>query len=176
MSEKINLINGNFITLDDQCPSAEMISIKNGKISGINACDHNCKNIDLRGAVVIPGFVDAHFHLLNLGKQLDSLQLQNCISPSEIADKVLIKSRDLAETDWIFGYSWDQSRWQENKFPEEKVLNDLNLKQPVMLTRIDGHSCWVNDVTMELSGLNIEADPPDGGRIINGCILIDNAI
>ena len=65
MSGKINLINGNFITLDDHCPSAEMISIESGKISGINAPDSHCENIDLNGATVIPGFVDAHFHLVN---------------------------------------------------------------------------------------------------------------
>ena len=59
MSGKINLINGNFITLDDHCPSAEIISIENGKIAGINAPDHRCNNIDLNGATVIPGFVDA---------------------------------------------------------------------------------------------------------------------
>ena len=61
MSGKINLINGNFITLDDHCPVAEIISIENGKISGINSQDHRCKNINLKGATVIPGFVDAHF-------------------------------------------------------------------------------------------------------------------
>jgi len=38
-------------------------------------------------------------------------------------------------------------------------LNNLNLKQPVILTRIDGHACWVNNVAMEMSGLNIKADP-----------------
>ena len=176
MSEKINLINGNFITLDDHCPDAEMISIKNGKISGINASDHQCENIDLKGATVIPGFVDAHFHLMNLGKQLDTLQLKGCTSPSEIASLVFDKSQYLAETDWIFGFGWDHSQWHENAFPGANVLNDLNLKQPVMLTRIDGHSCWVNDVAMGMSGLNIEADPPSGGKIINSCILIDNAM
>ena len=97
MSEKINLINGNFITLDDHCPSAEMISIENGKISGINAPDHHCKNIDLNGATVIPGFVDAHFHLVNLGKQQDALQLKGCTSASEIAGLVLDKSQNMEE-------------------------------------------------------------------------------
>ena len=63
MSKKINLINGNFITLDKACPYAESISIENGKICGINSIDHNCKNINLKGATIIPGFVDAHFHL-----------------------------------------------------------------------------------------------------------------
>ena len=91
MGEKVNLINGNFITLDNQCPNAEKISIKDGKIFGINSADHHCKNIDLKGATVIPGFVDAHFHLVNLGKQKDSLQLRNCRSASSIANKVFQK-------------------------------------------------------------------------------------
>ena len=55
MSNKINLVNGNFITLDDKCPNAETISIDNGKIAGINARDYNCKSIELNGATVIPG-------------------------------------------------------------------------------------------------------------------------
>ena len=176
MLKKINLINGNFITLDEQCPTAEIISIKNGKISGINASDHNCQNIDLKGATVIPGFVDAHFHLMNLGKQIDTLQLQDCTLPDEIAEMVYNKSKDLAANDWILGFGWDQSRWKENKFPSENILNDLNLTQPVMLTRIDGHAGWVNDLAMKMSGLNIDADPPAGGKIINDCILIDNAM
>ena len=176
MSDKINLINGNFITLDDHCPAAEMISIEKGRIAAINASDHHCENIDLKGATVIPGFVDAHFHLVNLGKQLDTLQLKGYTSPYEIAQLVLNKSQNLADTDWIFGFGWDQSCWMENQFPSENILNDLNLKQPVMLTRIDGHSCWVNHVAMEMSGMNVVADPPDGGKIINNCILIDNAM
>ncbi len=176
MGGKINLINGNFITLDDHCPSAEIISIENGKIASVNASDHRCENIDLNGATVIPGFVDAHFHLVNLGKQLDNLHMKDCTSASEIAHLVLDKSRSLAETEWIFGFGWDHSRWIENEFPQADILNSLNLKQPVMLTRIDGHSCWVNSVAMEMSGLNIKADPPEGGKIINNCILIDNAM
>ena len=172
----MNLINGNFITLDESCRNAETISIENGKISGINASDHHCKSIDLKGATVIPGFVDAHFHLANLGKQLDTLQLKKCQSPSQISQMVLEKSKELAEDEWILGFGWDQSRWQMNEFPKSHVLNDLNIKQPVILTRIDGHSCWGNDVAMKMSGLDIKADPPEGGKIINGCILIDNAM
>ena len=33
MSHKINLINGNIITLEESCPIAETISINNGKIA-----------------------------------------------------------------------------------------------------------------------------------------------
>ena len=176
MSNKINLINGNFITLDDHCPNAEIISIENGKICGINSKDHNHESFNLNGATVIPGFVDSHFHLVNLGKQLDTLQLKNCMSPTEISNLVLKKSTTINDSEWIIGFGWDQTNWTEKKFPEETILNQLNLTNPIMLTRIDGHSCWVNHIAMEMSGLHIKADPPEGGQIINNCILIDNAM
>ena len=91
MNNKINLVNGNIITLDDSCPIADTISLENGKIAGINAIDHNHKSINLQGATVIPGFTDSHFHLTNLGKQLDTIQLKNCKSANEVAETVLKK-------------------------------------------------------------------------------------
>ena len=153
MSNKINLVNGNFITLDDKCPKAEMISLDNGKIAGINANDHNCENIDLGGATVIPGFVDAHFHMVNLGKQTDTLKLKDATSIQEISEKVLQKSRMLEKNEWIFGFGWDQTKWNNQNFPTSDILNSLPVSQPIMLTRIDVHSCWVNQKAMQLSGL-----------------------
>ena len=99
MGCKINLVNGNIITLDESCPSADTISMENGKISGINAIDHNHKSIDLQGATVIPGFTDSHFHLTNLGKQLDTLQLKDCRSSHEVAGKVLKKRAKMSHND-----------------------------------------------------------------------------
>ena len=176
MSNKINLVNGNFITLDDKCPIAEMISVDNGKIAGINAVDHNYENINLGGATVIPGFVDAHFHLVNLGKQTDTLRLKDYTSAQAIADKVLQKSSIVDENEWIFGFGWDNTKWDDQSFPTSNILNSLPASQPIMLTRIDGHSCWVNQKAMYLSGLDVSTTPPDGGDIINNCILIDNAM
>ena len=112
MSRKVNLIHCNFITLDDSCPFADTIWGEKGRIAGINATDHNCENIDLAGATVIPGFVDAHFHLLNLGKQIDTLQLRDCLSPIDIAEKVQMKSRDIGKDEWIFGFGWDHNKWE----------------------------------------------------------------
>ena len=176
MSQKVNLINGNFITLDDHCPSAETISIINGKINGVNALDHNSKSIDLNGATVIPGFTDSHFHLTNLGKQLDTLQLKGCNSPSEVAALVLEKSKILEDDEWIIGFGWDHNKWHEPLFPTADILNTLPISQPIMLNRIDGHSSWVNQKAMQLSGLSVSPNPPEGGEIINDCILIDNAM
>ena len=176
MGCKINLVNGNIITLDESCPSADTISLENGKISGINAIDHNHKSIDLQGATVIPGFTDSHFHLTNLGKQLDTLQLKDCRSSHEVAEKVLKKSAKMSHNDWIIGFGWDHNKWRDSHFPKADILNSLPISQPIMLNRIDGHSAWVNQKAMELSGLDVTPNPPEGGDIINDCILIDNAM
>ena len=176
MDHKINLINGNIITLDESCPNADTISIGNGIIISIYALENNCASLDLQGSTVIPGFVDAHFHLVNIGKQKDTLNLKNCKSANEIAQRVLEKSEKLNQGDWIFGFGWDHTRWNQTKFPTEDILNSLSINHPVMLTRIDGHSCWVNKQAMQLSGLDVSLEPPEGGNIINNCILIDNAM
>ena len=56
-----NLINANFITMDEQMPFASSLTINAGKIESINSINTNYKSIDLNGKVVIPGFIDAHY-------------------------------------------------------------------------------------------------------------------
>ena len=172
---KFNLINGNIITLDNANPNAHSLSVENGKIKLINEINKRFDTIDLKGATVIPGFIDSHFHITNLGKRLDMLQLKECKSTHEIGQMVLEKSRSIGPNDWILGFGWDQTKWHESDFPKKDVLNNLPISQPVMLTRIDGHSSWVNKHAIKLSNLNLSDNIP-GGDIINQCILIDNAM
>ncbi len=168
-----NLINGNIVTLDQSNPVANSVTIKNDKISNINKTNSKYQNFDLNGATVIPGFVDSHFHLTNLGKRLDMLHLKKSNSSEEIAKLVLEKSKKINDNEWILGFGWDQTKWYNSEFPDNSLLNDLNIKQPVMLTRIDGHSCWVNDNALKLANLDTSIHI-DGGDVINNCILIDN--
>ena len=93
-------------------------------------------------------------------------------SAKEIAQKVKDKSKLIDSDEWIIGFGWDQTKWDINEFPISSVLDDLPISQPVMLTRIDGHSAWVNKKAMLLSGLDISSFNIDGGEIINDCILI----
>ena len=170
-----NLINGNIITLDEKNPAAHSITVENDKIKLINTIENKYQNIDLQNATVIPGFIDSHFHLSNLGKRLDMLQLKHCSSSKEIAQMVYNKSCLTNDNEWILGFGWDQTKWNNNSYPNQTLLNELNINNPVMLTRIDGHSCWVNDKAIQMSSLDISSEI-FGGEIINDCILIDNAM
>ena len=176
MPQYYNLINGNIITVDAHYPKATSITIQNGKIVNIDEPQSNIETIDLKGATLIPGFTDSHFHLKNFGKRLDQLQLKGVKSAQQIAEIVMAKSNELPKGAWITGFGWDQTRWPSQEFPNKALLNKIQ-NHPVMLTRIDGHSMWVNDAALKLGGYDINnLTSPDGGQIINNCILIDNAM
>ena len=178
MYKNINFINANVITLDKtHDEKVDSISIKNNKIYSINKPITGFKEIDLKGATIIPGFVDSHFHIKNMGKRLEMINLKSVKSISSIVDKIsdVVKTKD--DKEWIFGFGWDHTLWGENKFPEKKILNQIAPNNPVVLTRIDGHCVWVNDIVINKSSYdssNLVA--PNGGEIINDCIFIDNAM
>ena len=75
-SNAFNIINANIISLDDNNVNPSSITVNNGMIESIDSPNSLLKNINLDGATVIPGFIDSHFHLRNLGKRLDMLQLK----------------------------------------------------------------------------------------------------
>ncbi|MBC8213848.1 MAG: amidohydrolase [Candidatus Marinimicrobia bacterium] len=173
--DTINFINGNVITLNVDYPFAKSVTICDGKIISIDNTQANAKNINLDGATLLPGFVDAHLHLSGIGKQLEYLNLRGFTSPQQIAEKVIEQTRKLPENKWIFGFGWDQSKWDNPGFPSAQILDDCTPNHPVYLTRVDGHSAWINYKAQEISGLN-SSIIPDGGRVVNNCILIDNAM
>ena len=114
--EPLNLINGKFITLNSSVPLAENITIKNGKIQTLNQPNPSYKTINLKGATVIPGFIDAHFHITNLGKRLEMINFKKIDSPNKIIDLVFKKSKTIPPGNWIQGFGWDQNLWVTKSF------------------------------------------------------------
>lgn len=172
----MNLVNGQVITLDPKLPTADCVYIQNGKISAVNQRIYSAKAIDLQGATVVPGFIDAHFHLANLGRSLEELKLNGMISPDLIVTAVQKKSKKTIQGKWIFGRGWDQSLWSGGEFPGTELLDEAVPDHPVVLTRVDGHAVWINDVARRLAQYDLDSDPLPGGEVINNCIFIDNAM
>ena len=172
-----NLINGKFINLEKDFTNVKSISISNGKIVEINNPIKHANNIDLNGGYVIPGFIDAHFHIKNYGKRLQQLNLKGITSLFEIELLIKEKLTKINKDEWILGFGWDQNLWDDKQFPISNFLNNIAPNNPVYFTRIDGHSAWVNNVAIDLTGLkNNDFLKINGGDIVNNCVVIDNAM
>ncbi len=102
-------------------------------------------------AVVLPGFVDAHVHLLGLGKRLATPSLHNATSAEDCID-ILLKA-DTAD-EWLFAMGWNQERWMGGGFPTARMLDDAFPTRPVVCSRIDGHALWVNSVVLRRAGID----------------------
>ena len=174
MGQSLNLANAHIITMNNNYPIAHSMCIQDGIIASLDVVNDSYQTIDCQGATVIPGFTDSHMHLTNLGKRMELLQLQGAVSAEDIAYLVKEKSATLPKGAWIQGFGWNQTLWNNPKFPTQEVLNNI-IYNPVFLTRVDGHSAWVNNYALSLAGLSQDSCP-SGGKIINNCVLIDNAM
>lgn len=179
------LHNGVIYTVDSGFSVIQAMAIKDGKIiaTGNNESileNFESKNItDLAGKFVYPGFIDAHAHFMGYGLSLNTVNLMETTSWSEVLQRVKSFAEQNKEG-WITGRGWDQNDWQIKQFPTKESLDSLFPDRPVLLTRVDGHAAIANQVALDLAGVKPGMNITGGDVIItNGKptgVLIDNAI
>lgn len=136
--------------------------------------------VDLAGAFVYPGFADAHGHLAELGKSLESADLKGLRSPAACAEKM--RASAVPAGTWLEGDGWDQNLWTPKEFPDAKALDAVFPDRPVFARRVDGHAVWVNSAAMRAAGITAATPDPPGGRIVRRAdgspsgVFVDNAL
>ncbi|TDZ27540.1 putative amidohydrolase YtcJ [Colletotrichum sidae] len=117
---------------------------------------------DVGGHTVLPGLVDGHIHLTQLGQTLQKLRLDDCKSLADI--RKTIRDYAVANPDRarIFCSGWMHFMTPEG--PLASLLDDLD-PRPVLITAKDLHSTWCNTAALAELDLDDEPDPP-GGEIV----------
>jgi predicted amidohydrolase YtcJ len=180
--------NAHIYTVDEGRPLAEAMAISDGRIVFAGSArgaevfaGPQTRRLDLEGKTVIPGMVDAHVHLLGLGRALRIIDLVGTRSYEEVIARVVERARDVPEGEWIRGRGWDQNDWAVTEFPTHEALSEAVPDHPVYLWRVDGHAVLVNRKALELAGVTAATVDPDGGRFIRDAdgnptgVLIDLA-
>lgn len=120
--------------------------------------DSSMDIIDLRGALVAPGFVDSHLHLTETGLALESLQLGKVRSARELLDAVASAPGEGP----VLGHGWDETNWADATLPEAAELERAARGRQVYLARVDVHSALVSGALAVAAGLAGQ-DGYDGG-------------
>lgn len=181
------LTNCHVYTMDIDNPEANTVLFRGNEIIFAGDMENlpeisggEIQRIDLDGATVIPGLIDAHAHLLGLGRYLTEVQLRNVESPEKMRQLVMERIKTTEPGKWITGRGWDQTRWEVVKFPTWHDLEGTE-SNPVILKRVDGHAVLLNSTALKICGITSGTENPPGGEIIwdesgepTG-ILIDNA-
>jgi predicted amidohydrolase YtcJ len=138
--------------------------------------------IDVHNRTLLPGLIDAHGHVEELG--LQALALDMTGTSSLAAAQAALKSYAAANPAraWILGGGWNQEIWKLGRFPTAAELDAVVADRPVALARIDHHAVWLNSKALAAASITAATPDPAGGRIerdANGAptgVLIDAAV
>jgi predicted amidohydrolase YtcJ len=183
------LSHGKVVTVDEKLPLAAAVAIAGERILQVGSNEQiarlagpKTKVIDLKGRLVVHGFIECHAHMLGIGRAKLELDLVGTKSEAEVAEQVRKKAATAKAGEWILGRGWDQNDWPQKQFPDHRSLTAAAPKNPVLLTRIDGHAIWANAAAMDVAKLTKATRDVPGGRIHRDAegqptgVLIDRAI
>ncbi|GGD98678.1 amidohydrolase [Tsuneonella deserti] len=138
--------------------------------------------VDGKGAVVVPGLIDSHLHIMELGFAALTLDLTDTRSLAEAQAKIRDYAAKYPDRKWIIGRGWNQEIWGLGRFPTAAEIDAVVPDRPVLLARVDGHAQWANSAALRAAGITAQTADPAGGRIERAAgtrapagVLVDNA-
>jgi predicted amidohydrolase YtcJ len=163
---------GRVFTADPDQPWAEAVVVDGATISFVGSstaaaavAGASAEVIDTAGGVVIPGFVDAHAHVIMTGDALLKAQLRDASTLAEIQARVRVWADEHPDAPRVLGISWQFSAVPGGA-PTRQMLDDVCPDRPVYLEANDLHSSWVNTAGLAELGVTDETPDPIGGRIV----------
>ena len=162
--------NARIYTGDPAHPWAQSLAIVDGMVAGLDAVAEawaavpGARTEDVPGALVIPGLIDAHIHLMWYALSRRELQLRG-LSRDAMLALVAAKTREVPPGTWITGRGWDQSLWDDSRFPTAAELDPVAPRHPVALIAKSGHAWVVNSAALRAAGIVAATPDPLHGRI-----------
>jgi predicted amidohydrolase YtcJ len=168
--------------MNDSAMRAEAVAEAGGRIIAVGRKAEVMKRrgpttqlIDLKGRTMLPGFVDAHGHVMMGGLQALSA---NLLAPpdGEVRD---IASLQQAVRQWmaanaaavskvnlIVGFGYDNATLAEQRHPTRDELDRISRDVPILLVHQSGHIIAVNSKAIEVAGITADTPDPQGGVIV----------
>jgi predicted amidohydrolase YtcJ len=121
--------------------------------------------VDAGGRTLLPGLIDGHGHVIELGLDALRLDVTGTHSIGELQQRLHDYAAAHPGTGWVLGAGWNQELWTEKRFPTAADLDAVVSDRPVALERVDGHALVANSAAMKLAGVTAATADPSGGRI-----------
>ncbi|MEP7118800.1 MAG: amidohydrolase [Acidobacteriota bacterium] len=152
-------------------PDAQAVALTGGRITLVGTRESvaarsgpNTQTIDLDGATLLPGMVDSHAHVLELGAKLQAVDLTGVANEAEAVDRVAAYAATVPKGQWITGRGWDEGAWA-NRYPDWRLLSLKVPDHPVLLYSLHGFGVWANRLALDNAKVGRTTAAPVGGEI-----------
>ncbi|MDK3075947.1 amidohydrolase [Sedimentitalea sp. JM2-8] len=158
------LINGKIYTVDKDNPWATAIAVEGNRITYVGDAQGlkdqigiATRVVDLDGKMVLPGFVEGHFHVVAGGIVAQGVDLQTD-DKDEVFEKLRQYIADNPDLEVIEGYGVRLSTFKDG-LPTKEMFDEIESERPIYLWTVDGHSAFVNSKAFEIAG--VDKDTPE---------------
>jgi len=164
---------GPILTMRREAPRAEALAIAGdrivavGEAAAVRAAAPGAEQVDLAGACLLPGFIDAHHHFSEgaLFNSMTNLHWPVVRSVEEILEAIIARAAQTPPGQWVIGEGYDESRLRERRRPTLRELDAASPEHPVLLVQYSYHEAVVNSRAHQVAGLPLRRPNPPGGEI-----------
>ena len=163
--------NGTVFTADGRPPERRAVAVAEGRIAYVGEeagvarfVGPRTRSVDLAGGLLLPGFVDAHVHMLEGGATLDACNLSGVRDEAGTLEAIARYAASHPDAAWIAGSGWALSAFPDAN-PRKELLDRIVPDRPVFLIAEDGHSAWANSRALAAARIDRTTPDPPRGRI-----------
>lgn len=142
------------------------LAIEHGRFVEVAAEIDAPNAVDLKNATVLPGFIDAHCHIMPTGFDLSRLHLGSCNTENEVLDAVRDRNKSADSDEWLHAVHYDQTKFPSGEHMHRDQLDAISEKHPIVLRHVNGHASVVNSAALKAAQVDKNTQDPKGGTYV----------
>ncbi len=166
------LTNAVVITSNSSVSPCDAVAVKDGRILSTGTTEDlmtlkgpDTEVLDMNGKTILPGLHDAHVHFESGAKAVTQNLSVRFMNLEQILAKIEEAVRISPKGAIIYAYHFNHAYFKDKKWPDRFQLDKVAPGNPVIVTRVDGHSVWLNSVALKMAGISKDTPDPQGGEI-----------
>ncbi len=166
------IFGGTILTMDTEIPTVSAMVILDGRIKAtgsqtVLAPEYpNAKPYDLNGRTIIPGIIDSHVHVYQLGSESIKANLVGAETVAEMVTSLQAFYPTPSSGEWLIGQGWDEGAWASKGYPDRSELDAAFPHNPVLLQSLHGFAGFYNGAALAAAGVDADTPDPEVGQIL----------
>ena len=168
--------NGTVLTVDADFSEAEALAVRGNRILAVGseaevraAAGADATIVDLEGKTVLPGFIDAHTHVIS-GSVVDSIMdyvgMARFTTAAEVLDHIARRAAETPPGEWLVFRNFDPAVQQGPDALTFSELDPISTEHPIFVLNASGHLAYANSKAFEVSGITNDVEDPPGGEFV----------